>query len=86
MCIATRDGFGIGRHILHRWKRLGVGRNNKLEMGQFCRAQEGQSGGRVNTLSGEGEAVVFLKARVGESSGDIVGILYERQGDIGGRK
>ena len=85
MCIATRSGFGIRRHILHEWRRLGVGGNSlKLKIGPFCRAQVffclaqgGQSGGRVRTLSG-GEAVIgsTLKARVGESSsGDMVGIL-----------
>ena len=37
MCIATRGGFGITRHSLHEWKRLGVGRNSKL--GPFCLEQ-----------------------------------------------
>ena len=85
MCIATRSGFGIRRHILHEWRRLGVGGNSlKLKIGPFCLAQVffclaqgGQSGGRVRTLSGGEEAVgSTLKARVGESSsGDMVGIL-----------
>ena len=74
MCIATRAGFGISmRHILHEWRRLGVGGNSlnlkivpfflpqggksKLKIGPFCVAQRGQSGGRVRTLSG-GEEVV----------------------------
>ena len=66
----TRGGFGISRHNLHEWKRLGVGR----EMGTDCLAEGGQSGGRVRTLSC-GEVAGSLKARVGESCGDMVGML-----------
>ena len=66
------------------WKRLGVGRESNVEMGpvglaqggleQGGHAQGGQSGGRVETLAC-GEVAGSLKARVGESSGDVVGML-----------
>ena len=59
---------------MHEWKRLGVGRESKLEMGPACLARGGQSGGRVKTLSC-GEVEGSLKARVGEYSGDMVGML-----------
>ena len=51
------------------------GRDLEWEMTAFCLVQGGgQSGGRVDTLSC-GEVAGSLKARVGECSGDMVGML-----------
>lgn len=73
--------LGVGRESNVEMGPVGLAQGG-LEQGghaqggleQGGHAQGGQSGGRVETLAC-GEVAGSLKARVGESSGDMVGML-----------